>query len=172
MPDGFDPKSGYDPNNVARSITVEIDAPARVVWDVLVDLPKYGEWNSFCVRAESTLKMGDPVNMWIVPAWCTRDEQIPIVEYLCAFEPEKLLSWQMPWSEAWPYAGRRDQVITTLGPETCSYYSTDAFLGDTGIHIMRFAGGWISAGFSATARDLKKRAEAIWAAEKAGRKVA
>jgi hypothetical protein len=165
MTDGRDPKTYYDPDHVGRSIKIEIDAPASVVWDVLVDLPSYGEWNPFCVKCVSTLEMGAPVEMTITNFW--DDTLATMVEYLCAFEPPKLLAWQMPWSEVWPYAGRRDQVIESLGPERCTYHTTDAYLGENGIHIMRFGNGWIEAGFNATCHALKKRAEAIWAERKA-----
>jgi len=158
-------KTSYNPDHVARSIRVEIDAPASVVWDVLVDMPRYGEWNPFCVKCESTLEMGAPVVMTLASLWDPSELNV-VTEYLCAFEPEKLLSWKMDWSEPWPYAGRRDQVIEKLGPEKCAYYSTDAFLGESGIHIRRFAQSWISAAFTATAKALKVRAEQIHAAQK------
>jgi hypothetical protein len=70
----------------------------------------------------------------------------------------------MHWTEAWPYAARRDQIIEALGPAKCRYSSTDAFHGDTGVHVMRFAGPWVKAGFDATGRALKQRAEALYAA--------
>ena len=159
-------KTSYNPDHVARSIRVEIDAPASVVWDVLIDMPRYGEWNPFCVKCESTLEMGGPVVMTLASLWDPSELNV-VTEYLCAFEPEKLLSWKMDWSEAWPYAGRRDQVIEKLGPGKCAYYSTDAFLGESGIHIRRFAQSWISAAFTATAKALKARAEQIHAAQKA-----
>jgi hypothetical protein len=160
-----DSKTRFNPDYVARSVTVVIDAPASVVWDVLVDLPKYGEWNPFCVKCESTLEMGAPVVMTIASPWDPSEQNV-VTEFLCAYEPEKLLAWQMPWSEVWPYAGRRDQVIDKLGPEQCSYYSTDAFLGDSAIHIVRFGMSWISAGFTATAHALKTRAEAVYAEQR------
>jgi hypothetical protein len=165
MAEGFDPKTGYNPDHVARSIKVEIDAPASIVWEILVDLPRYGEWNPFCVKCESTLEMGAPVVMTLANFW--DDTLATVVEYVCAVEPEKLLAWHMDWSEEWPYAGRRDQYIESLGPERCTYRTTDAYLGESAIHIMRFGNGWIEAGFNATCRALKKHAEAMWAARKA-----
>ncbi len=161
----FDPKHGFNPDYVARSVTVEIDAPASVVWEVLIDMPRYGDWNPFCVKCESTLEMGAPVRMTLASLWDPSEINV-VTEYLCAYEPEKLLSWKMDWSEDWPYAGRRDQVIEALGPEKCSYYSTDAFLGDSAIHIARFAQSWISAAFTATARALKLRAEDIYSQQR------
>lgn len=162
----IDPKSGYNPDHVARSITVEIDAPADLVWEVLTDLPRYGEWNPFCIRCESTLDMGAPVTMTMRNAW--NDETVTFVEYVCAFEPPHLLAWEMYWSEEWPYAGRRDQIVESLSAERCSYRTTDAFLGENGIHIMRFAHGWIKAGFDATCLALKAHAERRWAERKRG----
>jgi hypothetical protein len=164
--DPWDPITGYDPANEVRSITVAIDAPARVVWQVLTDLPRYGEWNPFCVKAESTLEMGAPVHMQLSNFWS--DELAPNCEFVCAFEPERRLAWELPWSETWPYAARRDQIIEATGPASCTYHSTDAFYGDSGVHVMRFAGPWVKASFDATARALKQRAEALYAAERGG----
>src|SRR6185369_16369952 len=133
-------------------------------WEILTDLDRYGEWNPFCIKCVSTLEMGAPVTMTMTNFW--NDETATFVEYVCAFEPNKLLAWEMYWTEAWPYAGRRDQFIESLGPEKCTYRTTDAFLGENGIHIARFGMGWIKAGFDGTCHALKKRAEAIWAEQK------
>src|SRR3546814_12580154 len=43
--------------------TVEIKAPAAVVWEVIRDLSKYPEWNPFCIECRSTLQPGDPIDM-------------------------------------------------------------------------------------------------------------
>ena len=56
-------KLAYDPNAVVVSQSVVIDAPAEKVWDVLVDFGGYGEWNPFCVAAEGTLALGEPLKM-------------------------------------------------------------------------------------------------------------
>lgn len=155
---------GFDPDAVTVSDTVDIAAPARVVWQVLTDMPRYNEWNPFCVRAESTLEMGAPVMMTLVN-YAAPGTLVPNCEFVCAFEPERLLSWEMKHTEAWPYAARRDQIIEATGPESCRYTSTDAFLGESGIHVFRFAGPWVKRAFDDSARALKTRAEALWQAE-------
>ncbi|MCP5395236.1 MAG: SRPBCC domain-containing protein [Sphingomonadaceae bacterium] len=162
-----DPLEGFDPDAVTVSIAVDIAAPARVVWQVLTDLPRYNQWNPFCVRAESTLEMGAPVFMTLVN-YAVPGSLVPNCENVCAFEPGKLLSWAMPYSEAWPYAARRDQVIETTGEESCRYFSTDAFLGTNGIHVFRFAGPWVKRAFDDSAHALKARAESLYAAEMEG----
>lgn len=156
-----DPVMGFDPNAVTRSETVAINAPASVVWQVLTDLPRYNEWNPFCIRAVSTLEMGAPVEMTLINYATAGGPTVPNLEYVCGFEPERLLSWEFPNLDFWPYPARRDQVITPTGPDSCTYYSTDAFLGANGIHVFRFAGPWVKRAFDDTALALKARAEQL-----------
>ena len=100
MPDAFDPITGYDPANVARSEVIEIAAPASVVWNILTDLPRYGDWNPFCVKAISTLEIGAPIEMHLTNFW---NNEIAInTEYVCANEPERLLSWELIHAPDWP----------------------------------------------------------------------
>lgn len=162
-----DPVSGFDPDAVTVSETVDIAAPARVVWQVLTDMPRYNEWNPMCVRAESTLEMGAAVNMMLVN-YVAPGTLVPNCEFICAFDPERMISWEMVHSDAWPYPARRDQVIEPTGPESCRYVSTDAFLGVNGIHVFRFAGPWVKRAFDDSARALKARAEGLFAAEQKG----
>jgi hypothetical protein len=156
-----------DPDAIVASDRVEIAAPAAIVWEILIDLPRYGEWNPFCIAATSTLAMGAPVNMTL-KSYIEPDVTFPNCEYVCAFEPERRLSWELPHDDAWPYPARRDQIIETIGPEACAYQSTDAFLGPNGIHVMRFAGSWVKRAFDDTALALKARAEAMHRARKVG----
>jgi len=162
-----DPVSGFDPEAVTVSETVAIDAPARIVWAILTDMPRYNEWNPFCVRAESTLDMGAAVHMKLV-SYAAPGSLVPNCEYICAFDPERMISWELPHSDFWPYPARRDQVIEATGPESCRYVSTDAFLGANGIHVYRFAGPWVKRAFDDSGRALKARAEELYAAEKRG----
>ena len=53
------------PENLVTSITVEIEAPASLVWEVLTDFPRYAEWNTFCPGLETTAKLGDMVHMQV-----------------------------------------------------------------------------------------------------------
>ncbi|KAG5718496.1 hypothetical protein E4T56_gene4400, partial [Termitomyces sp. T112] len=80
-----DPKEGFDPDAVTVSETVDIAAPAAIVWQILTDLPRYGEWNPFCVHAQSTLEMGAPVHMSLVN-YISPGTLLPNCEYICGFE--------------------------------------------------------------------------------------
>ena len=155
-----------DPANVVRSERVEIDAPASVVWDILTDFANYKAWNPFCIDCDSKLEMGAAVNMKLA-SYTMPGQVVGTVEYICAIEPERLISWELPYMDVLPYPARRDQIIEPLGAERCAYHSTDAFFGDNGLHVMRFCGDWVKRAFDDTAIALKARAEAIHAGSKA-----
>jgi hypothetical protein len=42
---------------------VVIEAPAELIWGIIVDVARYPEWNPFNVRATSTLEIGAPIRM-------------------------------------------------------------------------------------------------------------
>jgi hypothetical protein len=150
--------------NIVTSIRVEINAPAAVVWQVLTDLDRYSEWNTFCPGISSTLKLGDPVTMQVkIP---NSDQIGTAVEYLVCFEPERLLSWEARPTSQSKDAARRDQYVEALGPERSSYITTDVFLGPNADQLMKNIGAWAKAGFDDVARGLKKQAEAIYAQQK------
>lgn len=162
-----DPVSGFDPEAITVSEIVEINAPARIVWQILTDMPRYNEWNPFCIRAVSTLEMGAPVEMTLW-SYAVPGTLAPNCEYVCAKDEEEMLSWELGHSDFWPYPARRDQVIEKTGENSCRYISTDAFLGQNGIHVFRFAGPWVKRAFDDSARALKLRAETMFAAEQQG----
>lgn len=162
MSDANDPKTAIDPDAIVVSEKVVINAPTSLVWDILIDMPKYPEWNPFCVECDSTLEMGAAVNMKLKSYVNAGPEFFNNCEYVCAYEPNKQISWELPHYDAWPYPARRDQFIEELGPEKCEYHSTDMFLGPNGIHVMRFAGPWVKQAFDDTAHALKARAEKLY----------
>ena len=147
-------KLAFDPDAVVESVTVAIAAPAEQVWDVLVDFGRYREWNPFCVEAEGVLALGEPLKMKL-KSYTAPNEYFDNVEFICEIDPPRLVSWSAPWVDQWPYPARRDQFIISTGPNSCEYYSTDAFLGPYGIHVMRFAGPWVKRAFDDTAYALK-----------------
>jgi hypothetical protein len=51
-----DEKLVVDPNAIVRSITVQIAAPAQVVWDVLVDLAATASGIPFALRLRACSK--------------------------------------------------------------------------------------------------------------------
>ena len=155
-----DPVAGFNADTVIQSKLVEINAPADVVWKVLTDLSNYGLWNPYCVRAESTLTLGAPVHM-MISSYMEPGSLVAQCEYVCDITPNRLLAWALPNSETWPYPSRRDQHINPTGTHSCTYYSTNAYLGQNGIHAYRFTQPWMTRAFNDTADALKIRSETL-----------
>ena len=152
--------------NIVTSKEVDIAAPASVVWEVLTDLARYREWNPFTVKVESTLKLNEPVDLYI-PVPGQPGQEMMVREWLVSYEPEQLLSWEQRAAGDNKDAARRDQYITATGPATCRYVTTDIFLGINADRIMEQFGTWVKASFDAVADGLKQQAEKVQAARRA-----
>ena len=152
--------------DIVTSIKVEINAPASLVWEVLVDLDSYPQWNPYTVRVASALDMGGSVDLYL-PHPGKPGETLHQREYLLAFAPGQLLSWGMKWLHPWVLGARRDQHLQSLGEARCSYYTTDSFRGVLTGSVMRQHGAWIKQGFDGVAHSLKQRAEALYARQSA-----
>lgn len=147
--------------NIVTSICVEIQAPASLVWQVLTDWEHYKQWNSFCVDIKCSEQINELVRMQVrIPG---TDEVIAVNEYLVAFEPERLLSWEQRAVPENLDAARRDQYIEAIDDKSCRYFTTDIFLGVNADTIMREHGAWVKNGFDQIARDLQQRAESLYA---------
>jgi hypothetical protein len=154
--------------HVVESVTVEIDAPAAYVWEVLVDYPRYPEWNPFTVRVETTLVIGDPIDLYLPQPNDRSDgsdgtflnrEFIRVVDapYHLRYDTAE----EMPGLFA-----SRDQWLDPLGPDRCAYRTTDAMSGELAAWVVETNGAWVKAGFDEMAAALKDRAETLYAAER------
>ncbi len=148
-------------SHVIESVTVEIDAPAEFVWDVLVDYPRYPEWNPYTVAVETTLELGEPIDLTL-PNPDGSPGTFINREYIRVVDPPRHLRYDTG-DEMEGIFAVRDQYIEPLGPERCSYRTTDTFSGEHAQLVIDANGQWVKEGFDAVARALKERAETLWA---------
>jgi hypothetical protein len=136
--------------------TVEIDAPAARVWEILVDLPSYGAWNTFCPVVESTLTVGGPVVLHVHLG----KRRVVQRETVRAVDAEGLrLCWGATIGPPFVFHGDRWQELTALGPDRCRYHTHERFTGLLSPLVGALFGRAVQEGFSTMAADLKRRAE-------------
>jgi uncharacterized protein YndB with AHSA1/START domain len=144
------------------SVRVEIAAPAAFVWDVLVDYPNYPQWNPYTIRVETTLAVGDPIDLTL-PSPDGSGGTFVNREFIRVVDPPHHLRYDTGDAIPGIFAAR-DQWIEELGPDRCAYWTTDAFSGKHAALVLEQNGAWVKAGFDSVAKGLKKRAEELWSA--------
>ncbi len=136
--------------------SIVIDAPAERIWQILLDFERYGEWNPFTPRVESTLQPGAPVHLHVR----LRGERLSHrVEYVTAVEPERRLAWRMQLGPRFLLAAERRQLLEPAGAGQTCYVSEDEITGWLTPLVMRLFGVAMQRGFEDVAQALKKRAE-------------
>jgi hypothetical protein len=143
--------------HVITSVTVDIDAPAGFVWDVLVDYARYPEWNPYTIAVETSLQIGDRIDLTL-PEPDGSDGTILNREFIRVVDAPHHLRYDT--GEEYPgLLATRDQYLAELGPDRCSYHTTDTLEGDLADLVLETNGDWIKAGFDSVAHALKARAE-------------
>ncbi len=142
-----------------RTEPVEINAPIDVVWAVLTDVSRYGEWNPFTTEVRTDFKMGSPVDMQVTMG----RRMLKITEYLCAFEEPRLIAWQKSFGPRWWLHALREQHLEPHSETSCSYYNSDRLTGVLAPVVAATSGSYMRRGFEGVATGLKAQAEAIYA---------
>jgi len=141
---------------------VDIEAPASRVWEILTDLPAYAEWNPFTPRVESTLRLGDPVHLYVRlrgEKLSHRVETLTANEAPAGASPGRLC-WGMKMGAPFVLAAERCQTVAPLGDGRCHFVNRDVFTGLLAPIAGAGFGKAVQRGFEEVASTLKKRAEA------------
>ena len=140
-----------------ESVTVDINAPASKVWDVLVDLDSYPEWNPYTVQIDADLsQLGSDVGLHVQ---MNPKETMLVVEKLKVNDQEKQLSWGKQTLHPALLDAQRDQVLTVIDENTTRYVTVDVLEGLLAPLMMALYGKDIKKGFDAVALALKARCE-------------
>ena len=143
-------------NYEIRTDPLRIDAPIDVVWTVLTEVDKYGEWNPFTPRARTDFTIGSPANLLVRmgPA------KFRISESVCAFEKSRLIAWEKKFGARWLLHAVREQHLDPAGKTSCSYHNTDRLTGVLAAMVLMCFGAYMRRGFDDVAEGLKAHAEA------------
>lgn len=136
---------------------VLINAPAEKVWAILTDFSLYPDWNPFTPRAESSLKIGEPVTLYI-PMKDSMSKQTFVLE---VFDPPREIAWRLPkLLHKAVFNAYRRQTVVPIDDGRCTYQTMDTFDGLIAGKLYKSQGDWVRRSFQDLAAALKQRAEA------------
>ncbi|MDP9181147.1 MAG: SRPBCC domain-containing protein [Actinomycetota bacterium] len=145
--------------HLIESVTVEIEAPQQLVWDVLTDYARYPAWNPYTVRVETTLEIGSVIDLHL-PDPANPGTTFVNSEYVRAVDAPHYLRYDTA-EEIPGMLAVREQWVTDLGGGRSSYRTTDLFSGEIAAFVHEQTGAWVKAGFDEVAHALKARAESL-----------
>jgi hypothetical protein len=134
---------------------IEIDRGIDPVWQILLDLDHYSDWNPFTPRAESTLEIGAPVRLDVRLRGAKLSRRVEIVS---AAEPRRLC-WGMTMGAPFLLKAERCQILTPIDEHRTRYLTEDRISGLLAPLLIGLFGGAMERGFMDCASALKKRAE-------------
>ncbi len=134
---------------------IEIEAPAELVWEILLDFDNYGAWNRFCPEVKGEAKVGAALHMMVDLG----NGLQPQVEYVTRLEPPRRVTWSMENKPGDPIHADRTQTVTPLSATTCRYSSIDEFSGEAVAPMVEALGAAVETGFNLCAQGLKAYAE-------------
>lgn len=142
--------------------TLEIKAPAAVVWEVITDVDKYPEWNPFQVEFRTTFKPGDPIDMQVRLLAKPQPQREFVKEYV---EGRRFVYCMKPVPGT--LSSLRSQEVESLGPELTRYRSHFHLAGWLRHVVVALLGRRLQAGFAGAIAGVQTRSEALWAQRKA-----
>ena len=143
------------PDPALPTVRVELTIPAerRAVWDVLVDFPRYPEWNPFTVGVETRGRIGDPVRLDVVLG----GRRMIMRERMRVYEPQRRVGWGLYLLGGVLLDCTRVQELEDAGEGRTRYVCYESFRGWTVPLFFKRYEAAMQEGFEATARALKQR---------------
>ncbi len=143
--------------------TVEINAPADIVWEVITDLPRYGEWNPFVRECESSLQPGEPIVMKVKIGLMTQTAE----EVIQDCKPQSHLSYHMKPIEPGALSSFRSHNLESMNTTHSRYHSHFELKGWLMPLVRLMMGRNLRTGFVGMTDGIKRRAEQLWAERQA-----
>ena len=142
--------------NHALHTSVDIDAPPSVVWDVLVDLDAWADWNPFIVSSSGSVAVGEQLTNRMEPPGGKGMTFKPRVTEVV---DQQVFEWLGRLGLPGIFDGRHRFELSEQGSQTRLEH-TEAFSGLLVPFMRRSLDGQTLPGFEAMNAALKARAEA------------
>lgn len=144
---------------VTRS-EIDIDAPVEKVWNIIIDLERYSEWNTFTPRmGAKQIVVGEEflLDCQMTEKQLLRDEK----EVFLAYEPERYrVCWGTSRTKGRPgIKSYRWQICEPVNDKRTHFINYEEFHGILAPLVNLLYGKKLHRAFVGYCQDLKKRAE-------------
>jgi uncharacterized protein YndB with AHSA1/START domain len=136
--------------------STDIDAPIEVVWRVLTDFERYGEWKPFCIECRTTLEPGTPI---VMRERLVAGREMVQREVIRSYTPGTGFSHSMTPFPLGALHSVRSHTLTPLGAGLCRYTSYFELGGWLHPVIAGLLGTAFRRGFGSMTAGLVRRAE-------------
>jgi hypothetical protein len=148
------------PYHIVYRSESEIDAAPADVWAVLMDLENYPLWNPFTIAMNSTLQVGDAMNMKVKMNELLVLDQ---TEYIRVLDHVNYKAcWGINTNTPAFNTGERCQWLESLPNGGTRYITEDLIEGTQTPTVISLFGNSLTTGFNGVATGLKARAEALY----------
>lgn len=147
-------------NTFDHSVTVDIDAPPEVVWQVLTEFDAYEDWNPWIIEAEGGAEVGDEV---VVTSRLNNETRVVDHEVIEVAEPVWFCWKDLGWFTAFAEGERCRSLTPTFDGGTT--LQVDLVVTGSMIDLVELQyGDAMRAGMDAEAEALADRAESLYTA--------
>ena len=136
---------------------IEIDAPVERIWEILVDLDRYHEWNPFISRARGRIAPGATFE---VSPQSDRGKRHVFVPQVTDYQEHREFTWTGAFYFRWLALGDHTFRLTPIGDGRVRLDHDERIYGLVSLFVWLMAKKQIRIGFEAMNQALKERAEA------------
>jgi len=131
---------------------IEINAPPKAVWEVLVDFSSYAEWNPFIISMQGQVGVGEMLQETIRQP---DGKIVPLKSRILTVEPMQKLEWEGYFGAPFLFSGRHS-LILEASPGGTRFIQKEIF---TGLALFLMDVDAILPGYHQMNQTLKARVE-------------
>jgi hypothetical protein len=162
-PQGGAPPAYTGPKGVVSEHRIGVQAPAEVIWALVVDLEGWADWNPLYPQASGQIRIGAPLDMTVqLPGMAPQKLKATLREWV----PNEQLHYQVRALGGLVSAIRYIE-IEQLAAESCIVTNGEIMGGLLGPSVARSLGGKVRKGLRLMNEALKEQAERRWRAAQA-----
>ena len=141
--------------------TIDIEAPAARVWDVLTDWEAYGEWNPLVRSISGELRKGSRIRIALAAGSGERPLTAKIDAKIVQLDEGHVFAWKGHAPIRGLFAGRHAFEVEADGDARCRFVHYEDFEGLLVGPSMRLLGSRLRDAFVGMNEALKRRVETL-----------